>query len=384
MRRQRVAVFGSTGSIGRAALEVIDHHPDRLELVALAAGQSAETVVEQVQRYRPKYVAMTDLNACHQARAKVGQQQEILWGPAALLDIATSPTVDTVVMAMAGTIGLLPVIAAIEQGKRVCIATKEILVGFGNNVMRLARRHAAQVLPIDSELVAVHQCLADRPVSDVSRVLLTASGGPFWRTGPPPAATIKAVLRHPTWKMGRKITVDSATLMNKGLEVIETACLFGLKASQIETVIHPQSIVHSLVEFRDGSVMAQLSNPDMRLPIQYALLWPERRPSLTRPLDLRKVRCLEFWPTDPRRFPCLKLAYQALTTGGVMPCVLNAANQVAVESFLAGRIKFGRIPELIAAVMANFTAQRATAKPSIRRLLAAEQRATQLARNLIE
>jgi 1-deoxy-D-xylulose-5-phosphate reductoisomerase len=256
-------------------------------------------------------------------------------------------------MAMSGTGGLLATLAALQKGKRVALATKEILVGYGEPVMRAARRYGGTVLPIDSELSAVHQCLSREvqrtkdkgqrggpDAAGVRRVILTASGGPFWRTGLPARARVADVLKHPTWSMGRKITVDSATLMNKGLEVIETCRLFGLGPEQVETVIHPQSIVHSLVEFNDGSVLAQLSHPDMRLPLQYCLTWPERLPSLVRPLTLHEVGRLDFHFIRHSDFPCLALAYQALGSGPAATCALNAANQVAVSAFLGGRIPF--------------------------------------------
>jgi 1-deoxy-D-xylulose-5-phosphate reductoisomerase len=357
---------------------VIRRLPERLELVSLAAGRSVRRVAAQARRFRAGRVVVAEARACVEARKRLGPGFRVGWGPAALLDAATDPRVDTVVMAMSGTQGLLAVLAALERGKRVCIATKEILVGFGEQLMRAARNHRAEVLPIDSELAAVHQCLAGQ-----RRILLTASGGPFWRTGPPARAALKDVLRHPTWNMGRKITVDSATLMNKGLEVIETVRLFGVRPEQVETVVHPQSVIHSLVEFVDGSVKAQLSSPDMRLPIQYALLWPDRLPSPARFLDLHAVARFDFHPTDAARFPCLGLAYQSLRIGGAAPCVLNAANQVAVEAFLAGRVEFGTIPDIIAAVLTEHAGHRQAAHPGIKRLLAAEARATRLADKLV-
>jgi 1-deoxy-D-xylulose-5-phosphate reductoisomerase len=328
-------------------------------------------------------VILTDREACAEARRRLGSRFAVDWGPAALLDAASSTEVDVVVMAMSGTAGLLPVMAALECGKRVAIATKEILVGYGEHVMRLARRHHAEILPIDSELAAVHQCIGDRPVSDVRRVILTASGGPFWRTGPPARARVKDVLRHPTWSMGRKITVDSATLMNKGLEVIETVRLLGIKPAQVETVIHPQSIVHSLVEFTDGSVMAQLSPPDMKLPLQYALTYPDRVPSPARRLNLTETARLEFHPTDARRFPCLELAYRALEMGPAAPCVLSAANQVTVEAFLAGRVEFGDIPDIIEAVLTAHCAEPQPARPGVKRLLRIEHWAADHARSMV-
>lgn len=372
MRRQRVAVLGSTGSIGVSTLDVIRRLPGRFEVTAIAAATSTERIVKQAREFSPRLVIVSDLDACRLARTRLGADSGVAWGPGALLDAATDPRTDIVVMAMSGTAGLLAVLAALERGKRVCIATKEILVGFGEHVMSAAYRHGAPVLPIDSELSAIHQCLAGRSATEVSRIVLTASGGPFRRSGPPARATLRQVLRHPTWRMGRKITVDSATMMNKGLEIIETCRLFGVNAEQVGAVVHPQSVVHALVEFRDGSVVAQLSHPDMRLPIQHALLWPERVQSPVRPLHLEEVARLEFEPLDPKRFPCLALAISALRAGGSAPCVLNTANQVAVDAFLAGRIEFGAIPAIINAVLDEHGRRRPVRRPGIRRLLADE------------
>jgi 1-deoxy-D-xylulose-5-phosphate reductoisomerase len=293
---------------------------------------------------------------------------------------------------MSGTAGLLATVAALELGKQVALATKEILVGYGEPVMRIARRNGGTVLPIDSELSAVHQCLTRKgrrtkdegrrtelDTSAVKRVILTASGGPFWRKGLPSRARLSDVLKHPTWSMGRKITVDSATLMNKGLEVIETCRLFGLRPEQVVPVIHPQSVVHSLVEFRDGSVIAQLSLPDMRLPIQYALTWPDRIPSLTQTLDLAGVGRLDFHAVNMDRFPCLGLAYQALQAGPAATCALNSANQVAVDAFIAGGIAFGDIPRVIARVLAGLETAARSARPGIGHLLGVESWAAEQA-----
>jgi 1-deoxy-D-xylulose-5-phosphate reductoisomerase len=372
VRRQRVALFGSTGSIGRSALDVVRHLNDRFEVSALAANRSVRRICSQAREFRPEQIVLSDHRACEAARRKLGDGTEVRWGPSALIDAASARSTDVVVMAMSGTAGLLAVVAALELGKKVALATKEILVGYGEPVMRLARKHGGAVLPIDSELSAVHQCLAGRPTTDIRRVILTASGGPFWREGLPAQARLSDVLKHPTWSMGQKITVDSATMMNKGLEVIETCRLFGLRPDQVEPVIHPQSIVHSLVEFNDGSVLAQLSPPDMRLPLQYCLTWPDRTPSLTRTLDLARVGRLDFRAVDLDRFPCLKLAYRALEEGQAATCALNAANQVAVEAFMAGRITFGSIPRVIAPVLARLSDSRLPAKPGIGALLRCE------------
>lgn len=374
MKRQRIALFGSTGSIGRSALDVVRHLPDRFEVSVLAANRSVRRICEQAREFKPSKVILGDYHAYEKARPALGSQTEVQWGPAALIDAAAARSTDVVVMAMSGTAGLLSVVAALELGKKVALATKEILVGYGEPVMNLARKHGGMILPIDSELSAVHQCLAGRPATDIRRVILTASGGPFWRKGLPSGARLADVLKHPTWSMGRKITVDSATLMNKGLEVIETCGLFGLESRQVQPVIHPQSVVHSLVEFHDGSVLAQLSSPDMRLPLQYCLTWPDRTASLARTLDVAAVGRLEFHAIKPNRFPCLKLAYEALDAGPAATCALNAANQVAVESFIGGRIAFGDIPRVISRVLESpFPSSPSVSRPSsIRQLLGIE------------
>ncbi|MBN2466310.1 1-deoxy-D-xylulose-5-phosphate reductoisomerase [candidate division WOR-3 bacterium] len=397
MKRQRIALFGSTGSIGRSVLDVVRHLPDRFEVTVLAANRSVRTICAQAREFKPAQAVLSDLDACKKARRLLGAETEVLWGPAALIDAAAARSTDTVVMAMSGTAGVLATVAALELGKKVALATKEILVGYGEPVMRIARMHGGTIMPIDSELSAVHQCLTrkaprtkdkrqktEMDTSTVKRVILTASGGPFWRRGLPSRARLSDVLKHPTWSMGRKITVDSATLMNKGLEVIETCRLFGLRPGQVVPVIHPQSVVHSLVEFNDGSVIAQLSLPDMRLPIQYALTWPDRTPSLARTLDLAGTGSLDFHAVHANRFPCLRLAYDALQAGPAATCALNSANQIAVDAFIAGRIAFGDIPRVIERVLGGLDTVARSARPGISRLLrletwAAEQAAGEVA-----
>jgi 1-deoxy-D-xylulose-5-phosphate reductoisomerase len=386
VRRKRVAVLGSTGSIGRATLDVISRMPDRFEVHALAAHSSTRGLLAQTRRYDPAVAVFADWSAYERARKAGRFETELAWGLNSLIDVAASPAVDIVVMAMSGTMGVLPVIAALEKGKRVAIATKEILVGFGQHVMSCARRSAGELLPIDSELSALFQCLDGRDTDSVKRVILTASGGPFWRKGIPARATVSQVLRHPTWNMGDKITVDSATMMNKGLEAIETSRLLGLEPERIDALIHPRSIVHSMVEFTDGSILAQLSEPDMRLPIQYCLTYPERMPSPVRALRLAGMPPLEFLPLDRRRFPCYSLAREALKHGRGAPCAVNAANQVAVDAFLAGQIAFADIPAIIRATLRQHvreeTARRRT--PSLPALLTTETRATETAAQLVK
>jgi 1-deoxy-D-xylulose-5-phosphate reductoisomerase len=347
---KRLGILGSTGSIGRSALAVVEAHPDRLQIVALAAGENAQLLAEQAARHRPSLVGV----ATEGARAELARRLQdspaaVVAGPESLVAVATHPDVDIVLCASSGTAGLEAVLAAIEAGKTVALANKEVLVMAGALMIDAARRRGTPILPVDSEHNAIHQCLHGRGKDEVRRLVLTASGGPFreMRQADLAGVTPAAALKHPTWQMGRKVTIDSATLMNKGLEVIEARWLFDMPADSIDVVIHPQSVVHSMVELRDGSVIAQLGVTDMRLPIQYAFSYPERWDAPMAPLDLARMGTLEFCPPDLTRFRCLALAYQALRAGGAAPIVLNAANEVAVEAFLGGRLSFPGIVELI-------------------------------------
>ena len=350
-----IAILGSTGSIGQSALAVVDSHADKLHVVALAAGSNAERLGEQAMRYHPSLVAIGTAQARDDMRTALGASRasQILCGAEGLVAVATHPDADVVLFASSGTAALDAVLAAIEAGKTVALANKEILVMAGSVVIAAARRKRVAVLPVDSEHNAIHQCLHGRPSTDVRRLILTASGGPFRGM---PASALKNVsaadaLQHPTWRMGPKITIDSATLMNKGLEVIEARWLFDVRSEQIDVVVHPQSIVHSMVEMIDGSVIAQLGITDMRLPIQYAFSYPERWSGPLAPLDLATAGRLDFEPPDTTRFPCLALAFRALEGPEGMPIVLNAANEVAVAAFLDQRLPFTGIPALIADAM---------------------------------
>jgi 1-deoxy-D-xylulose-5-phosphate reductoisomerase len=357
---KRVAILGSTGSIGRSALAVVDSHPARLAVVALAAGENAALLAEQVVRYQPDIVAMAAGDGIDRLKAACGSRLPAVGtGTDGLIAVATHPSADIVICASAGTAGLEAVLAAIDAGKTIALANKEVLVMAGELVTAAARRRGVAILPIDSEHNAIHQCLHARPVSEVRRIILTASGGPFRDY---PAAALgdvrpEAALRHPTWQMGRKITIDSATLMNKGLEVIEAHWLFGVTADQIDVVIHPQSIVHSLVELIDGSVIAQLGVTDMRLPIQYACSYPDRWDGALPSLDLTRAGRLEFLEPAHDRFPCLGLAYSALRAGGTLPVVLNAANEIAVGAFLDHKLGFLAIPRVIEKAMQAHVAE---------------------------
>jgi len=345
-----VSVIGATGSIGRQTLEIIAHHPDKLRVVGLAAGRDANALMELAHRWRPKLVALADPVSAKSCEGKL--DCPVLSGIDGLTEIATHPEADIVVIAIPTAKALLPTLAALKAGKRVALATKEVLVSGGHLVVQQLKR-SGELLPIDSEHSALFQCLQGEDLSRVDRLILTASGGPFRTKGLEEleSVTVEEALAHPTWRMGAKVTVDSATLMNKGLEVIEARWLFGIPPERIEVVVHPQSVIHSLVEFVDGSVKAQLSLPDMRLPIQYALLYPERHPCPVQRLDLTKIGALTFEPPDENRFPCLKLAKLAAQIGGTMPAVMNAADEIAVNAFLQRQIGFTDIPRVIEAVM---------------------------------
>ena len=378
-----LAILGSTGSIGQSALAVVDAYPDRLRAAALAAGDNATLLAGQVRRYCPEIVGMATTDAADRlktclaeapgegGRARASREVRTVYGPEGLLAVATHPSVDIVICASSGTAGLEAVIAAIEHGKTVALANKEVLVMAGQLVTDAARRHGVAILPVDSEHNAIHQCLHGRNHSEIKRLILTASGGPFRQFSADALDTVDAAaaLQHPTWRMGRKITIDSATLMNKGLEVIEAHWLFGVSAEQIDVVIHPQSIVHSLVELIDGSIIAQLGITDMRLPIQYACSYPDRWDARSLPtLDLLRAGQLDFHAPARDRFPCLDLAYRALRTGGTLPVVLNAANEVAVEHFLDGKLGFTAIPRVIQETMDAHDVEKVTTVDVVRRV----------------
>jgi 1-deoxy-D-xylulose-5-phosphate reductoisomerase len=355
---KRIAILGSTGSIGQSALAVVAAHPERLEVVGLSAGENSARFVEQVTRFSPDTIAMATPGALAEARAQLpraasGAAHRGASGPEGLIAVATHPDADLVLFASSGTAALDAVLAAIEAGKTIALANKEILVMAGAIVMEAARRKGVAVLPVDSEHNAIHQCLHARPAADVRRLILTASGGPFrdCSAGQLQAVTLEAALRHPTWRMGPKITIDSATLMNKGLEVIEARWLFDVGPARIDVLVHPQSIVHSMVELVDGSIIAQLGVTDMRLPIQYAFSYPERWEAGLAPLDLARAGRLDFAVPDTAKFPCLALAFRALQGDAGLPIVLNAANEIAVAAFLEGRIGFTAIPDLIRQAM---------------------------------
>ncbi len=361
MRKRRVVILGSTGSIGESALKVARDIPDRMEIVGLAANRSALKFAEQVAEFRPLAAALCDGTAASEARELLQSVKtpgarplpEISSGEEALCGLARMPEADIVLISIVGTGGLRPALAAIEAGKDVAIASKEILVMAGEQVMDAAARKGVKVLPVDSEHNAIFQCLEGRPATEVKRLILTASGGPFrtWPADRLEGVTPEQALKHPTWNMGSKITIDSATLFNKGLEMIEARWLFQIEMGRVDVVVHPQSIVHSLVEFIDGSLLAQLSLTDMCFPIQYAMTWPERVPNRLAPLDLAALGKLEFEAPRLNDFPALNLARWAGDTGGTLPSVFNAANEVAVGAFLNEMISFPSIWRTVERVM---------------------------------
>jgi 1-deoxy-D-xylulose-5-phosphate reductoisomerase len=355
--RKRIAILGSTGSIGVQTLDVVARHPDRFEVVALAAGRRVGDLIEQARRFRPTRVSVSDPNEVEAVRAALGGGVEVHSGDAGLRAVATAPG-DLVVAGLVGAVGLEPVLAAIRAGRTIGLANKEVMVMAGALVRREAAARGVALIPIDSEHSAIFQCLAGSRPEEIERLILTCSGGPFrtWSAAAIANAKIEEALAHPKWSMGAKISIDSASLMNKGLEVIEARWLFDVPAERVDVVVHPQSIVHSLVEFRDRSVLAQLGLPDMRVPIAVALAHPERVDLALPRLDLVEIARLDFEAPDRGRFPCLELAYRAVRGSEAAPAVLNAANEIAVEAFLAGRIGFSEIAALDAAVLESHLA----------------------------
>jgi 1-deoxy-D-xylulose-5-phosphate reductoisomerase len=357
---KNIAILGSTGSIGRSTLDVIAHNRERFRVVALAAGSNIDLIEQQIKTFGPELVAVADKDAASALRKRV-KGVEILSGEEGINRIASHDKADFVISAIVGSAGLVPTITAIKAGKTVGIANKEALVMAGDIVMREAKKNKVKILPVDSEHSAVAQCIEGHNRSEIRRIILTASGGPFVNKTKKDLQQIKAedALKHPNWNMGRKITIDSATLMNKGLEVIEACWLFDMPAEKIDVLVHPQSIIHSLVEFKDRSCLAQMSMPDMRGPISYALSYPERVDEPIPGLDLERIGSLTFSKPDHDIFPCLSYAYEAIQTGGTVPAVLNAANEVAVHAFLEDALGFNDIPVVIKRTVENHTVNHA-------------------------
>ena len=352
MIRKKIVILGSTGSIGVNTLRVIENLKDRFQVIGLAAKKNVNLLEKQIRKFHPKVVALTDRKSAQELRGRF-KSIKVLSGEEGLIKVARLKETDLVVSAIVGASGLIPTLEAIKARKKIALANKEALVMAGEIVMQEAHKRGVEILPVDSEHSAIFQCLKKEGRKKVSRIILTASGGPFFNYSLKQlkSVTPQEALRHPTWEMGKKITIDSATLMNKGLEVIEAHYLFGVDIDRIEVVIHQEAIVHSLVEFVDGTMLAHLGAPDMRLPIQYALTCPERLPNPLKRLDLVKIKKLTFQKPDTRKFPCLKLAYEAARIGGTAPAVLNAANEIAVSLFLKRKVGFMKIPKMIEKVL---------------------------------
>ena len=380
-RRQNIAILGSTGSIGKNSLEVIANFPDHFRISYLTVNKNVEALSEQVRSFKPKAVVVLDKDSAAACKRLVNGTTEVLAGEEALQEVVQRDDVDVVISSLVGFVGLKPTIGAIKAKKKIALANKETLVVAGEIITRLVKENDVDLIPVDSEHSAIFQCLVGESGLSVSKVILTASGGPFLNTTKEELrnVTIAQALKHPNWKMGNKITIDSATLMNKGLEVIEARWLFGMEPARIEVVIHPQSIIHSMVEFVDGSVKAQLGVPDMKIPIQYALTYPKRAVSQFVRVDFPKLKEMTFFEPDRERFRCLQLAFDALNEGGTMPAALNAANEVAVERFLNGTISFLQIPETICSTMEQ---HRSSSNPTLGDIIDADSSARRFAKSI--
>jgi len=386
-----ICILGATGSIGVSTLDVVKRHSNQYKVIALTANTNIDTLFEQCSEFTPEYAVVVNEQKAEQFKAKIVGTEiantKVLVGAEALVTVATLDSVDSVMAAIVGAAGLLSALAAAKAGKTVLLANKESLVMSGDIFMQAIKESGAKLLPIDSEHNAIFQCMpagyvAGNDAPQARRILLTASGGPF-RTTPIEElhdVTVDQAVAHPKWSMGRKISVDSATMMNKGLELIEACLLFNMEPEQIQVVIHPQSIIHSMVDYVDGSVLAQMGNPDMRIPIAHAMAWPERFDSGVAPLDIFAVKQMDFEPADLQRFPCLRLAIEAISAGGVMPTVLNASNEIAVEAFLNEQIRFTDIPVVIEQSMAKFTA---TVADTLEHILEADQQARDQAQTIV-
>jgi len=382
---KRIAILGSSGSIGKQAIDLASKMKEKVYVEALAVGSNLKVLKAQIKKFNPSAVSIAnDLDAIELKKWCISNKikTNVYSGQSGLEKLATMPKVDTVLAAIVGSVGLKSIIAAIKAKKNVALANKESLVMAGDYIIKLAEKNGVSVLPVDSEHSAIFQCCVGEKKSQIRKIILTASGGPFYKyAGDFSKITVEQALAHPTWKMGKKITIDSATLMNKGLEAIEASILFGVPIDKVEIVIHPQSIVHSMVEYIDGSIIAQLSTPDMRLPIQYALTYPERLKSNIKFLNLMEVSRLEFYKPDFNKFPCLKLAYFAAEKGGSLPTVMNASNEIAVKSFLDKEIKFTDIAKIVDKTM---KAHKISKNIFLEKFFESDSWARVYARNLIE
>ena len=376
-----IVILGSTGSIGRQALEVVDKHPESFRVVGIAARDEVDLLEEQVQRYKPQAVAVSDPAAYRDLKTRIDGQCEVLAGIEGICELSSLPTADIVLVAVSGAVGIKPTIAAIKAHKRVALANKETLVAAGDIVMQMAQDENVTIIPVDSEHSAIYQCLQGEE-RYLKNVWLTASGGPFLDLSRQQMenVTVDMALKHPNWSMGAKITIDSASLMNKGLEVIEAHHLFAVDYDRIEVLVQKESVIHSMVELVDGSFLAHLGVADMRIPIQYALTWPGRMESPARSLDFTSLTAIHFGRVDDSRFPCLNLAYEAGRAGGTMPAVLNAANEIAVNSFLIGKIKFTDIPRLVEKIMGRHRLEK---EPGLETIFKADAWAREICNNMI-
>lgn len=381
--QKRVVILGSTGSIGTSALKVARDIPDRMKVVGLAGGRNRDLLLQQAQEFQPKLIGVTEEEDAKWLRCHLPSSIEVVCGEMGLVQLAELAEADLVLIAIVGTMGLRPALAAVQSGKDIAVASKEILVMAGQVVMSLAKTKKVKVLPVDSEHNAIFQCLEGRNPQEVRRIILTASGGPFLETPFEhfPTLTKAQALKHPTWVMGQKITIDSATLFNKGLEMIEARWLFDLPMEKVDVVVHPQSIIHSMVEFVDCSTLAQLSYSDMCFPIQYAVTYPERIKNSLAPLDFTKVRALTFEAPDEKRFPALGLAREAERVGGTMPAVLNAANEIAVQHFLEEKLSFPGIWQVVEKVMGKHSK---VDSPDLEVIVAADQEARKVAQEVVK
>lgn len=379
--RKKLAILGSTGSIGVSALDVVAQHPDMFEVVALAAGSNYELLSRQIKKFAPRLVSVKDTGVYEDIKMLCGDSVNIVCGPEGTVQVATVSDADMVLSAIVGAAGLVPTYEAIKAGKDIALANKETLVAAGEIVMDAAKKYNVKILPVDSEHSAVFQSLVGHKMTDVNKIILTASGGPFWNyTGDLEKVTVEQALKHPNWSMGAKITIDSATMMNKGLEIIEAKWLFDLPEDKIEVVIHPQSIIHSMVEYKDSSIVAQLARPDMRGPISYALSYPDRIVNNVESINWARLSTLTFAKPDTERFPMLDLARQAIKAGGAIPAAMNSANEMAVQAFIDRKIGFLDIYNVVLGVVEKYNVCKVS---SIEDVLAADQEGRRQAREMI-
>jgi 1-deoxy-D-xylulose-5-phosphate reductoisomerase len=379
---RNIAILGSTGSIGRNSLDVVRNLPHRFRVTVLTTNSNTDLLLEQVKEFRPRAVVILDHEKAMEFKKHAPRGIEIISGKEGLLDVVAREDVSLVINALVGFAGLRPTVEAIRHGKDIALANKETLVAAGEMITALVKEHGVRLTPIDSEHSAILQCMVGEQGNPPAKLILTASGGPFLHTPAEDFArlSVEEALNHPKWKMGHKITIDSATLMNKGLEVIEARWLFDLPAERIEVVIHPQSIIHSMVEFHDGSVKAQLGLPDMRIPIQYALTYPERLPMNGGRVNFPELKSMTFFTPDKKKFRCLRLAYEAIESGGTAPAALNAANEIAVEAFLARKARFDQIPQLIETAL---SAHHVTLSPTLEQTIEADHETRAFVRTLL-